>query len=418
MRFCKTTSLFIILIALIGISKAQAQGPEVSSWVLNLTGDKGYQNIPSNVQSVQYSHDWVYVSASCIPGYDIGPWPTNPNTPKNQNFVFKITRHPEKNSGTPVETPLGHIGVWSNGVSIFNAKDARSYNNADIWHQNALAVEGLSFDSCLGHPAPNGEYHHHVNPRCLYDYLDGTKHSPIIGYAFDGYPIYGAYGYANTDGTGGVKRVQSSYRLRAITDRTTLAGGTQLSLDQQGPSISQQYPLGYYLEDFEYVQGLGDLDEHNGRFCVTPEYPQGTYAYFVTLDEQLLPAFPYTLGSTYYGVITPGNTGPTSGHNTISETVTTYTPQASVDFPQAASFATKVYPNPASNYLSFIISNTIQNNFKVELLDALGRTLYTQQNVQPTIQYTLDLAHVTKGIYYLRAETSFVKTTSKIIINK
>ena len=52
-----------------------------------------------------------------------------------------------------------------------------------------------SFDDCLGHPAPNGEYHLHVNPTCLYDDSDDQNHSPIIGYAFDNFPIYGAYGY-------------------------------------------------------------------------------------------------------------------------------------------------------------------------------------------------------------------------------
>jgi hypothetical protein len=54
---------------------------------------------PSNVQLVQYSDDNVYVSSTCIPGYDIGPWNGNPNTPANQNFVFKITRHPLQNTG-------------------------------------------------------------------------------------------------------------------------------------------------------------------------------------------------------------------------------------------------------------------------------------------------------------------------------
>src|SRR5205814_2757500 len=118
----------------------------------------------------------------------------------NKNFVFKITRQPAQNTGTLVQTGLGHTGVWSNGVSIFNAKDGMSYNNAGVWNQDALYFEGISFDNCLGHPAPGGEYHHHVNPKCLYDAADSTHHSPIIGFAFDGFPIYGAYGFTNTNG--------------------------------------------------------------------------------------------------------------------------------------------------------------------------------------------------------------------------
>ena len=126
---------------------AQTLTPEVTAWIINTTNATGYHGLPSNIEQVQYSADWVYVSASCIPGYDIGPWNGNPNTPVNQNFVFRITRHPEASSGTPIQTPLGHIGIWSNGVSIFNAKDAHSYNNGGVWDQNALAVEGSGFDS-------------------------------------------------------------------------------------------------------------------------------------------------------------------------------------------------------------------------------------------------------------------------------
>src|SRR5689334_9469137 len=91
--------------------------PEISSWILNTSGAKGYANIPSNVQQVQYSTGNVYVSATCIPGYDIGPWAGNPNTPANQNFLFKITRTPQQNTGTATATGLGHIGVFTNGVS-------------------------------------------------------------------------------------------------------------------------------------------------------------------------------------------------------------------------------------------------------------------------------------------------------------
>ncbi len=177
------------------ISESQAQsGPEITSWIINTTGATGYGNIPSNIQQVQYSTNNVYVSATCIPSYNIGPWAGNPNIPSNQNFVYKITRAPLQNTGTPTTVGLGHIGVWSNGVSIFNVSDGMSYNNAGVWNRNAYYWEGASFDSCLGHPAPNGEYHHHVSPNCLYDNTDSTHHSPIIGYAFDGFPVYGAYG--------------------------------------------------------------------------------------------------------------------------------------------------------------------------------------------------------------------------------
>ena len=88
-------------------------------------------------------------------------------------------------------------------MAIYNPLDAFSFQNRGVWNQNAVVNEAPSFDSCLGHAPPNGEYHHHQNPVCLYT-ASSPQHSPLVGFAFDGYPIYGAYGYANTDGTGGL----------------------------------------------------------------------------------------------------------------------------------------------------------------------------------------------------------------------
>ena len=390
-----------------------AQSPEIRSWIVNSAGTPGYNGIASNVQKVEYSNDWVYVSATCIPGYDIGPWAGNPNTPANQNFVFKLTRSPQFNNGTPTATPRGHIGIWTNGVSIFNAMDARSYNNQNIWNQNAIVVEAASFDDCLGHPAPNGEYHHHLNPRCLYDDRDSSRHSPLIGYAFDGFPVYGAYGGANGDGSGPITRMRSSYRLRSITDRTTLPNGTALSPAQHGPAISAQYPLGYYLEDFEYVAGLGDLDEHNGRFGVTPEYPAGIYAYFVTLDESGNAAFPYVLGPNYRGVVPPGNTGPQSGHNVPTEPVTLYLPsrvaEADVELEWSA------LPNPATGFLRVIVPAG-QSAWRVSLCDVLGREVLVLDDVRHEGQTSLDLDGVAAGIYHVRLQSLGTVLTRGVVV--
>ncbi|MGE0568134.1 MAG: YHYH protein, partial [Bacteroidia bacterium] len=323
----------IILIPFLGLAQV---GPEITSWIINVNNATGYGGIVTNVQQVQYSNSNVYVSASCVPSYSIGPWQSNPNTPSNQNFVYKITRNPQQNTGTPTAIGLGHIGVWTNGVSIFNVSDAMSYNNQGIWNRNAYFWEGISFDDCLGHPAPNGEYHHHVSPRCLYNITDSSKHSPIIGYAFDGYPVYGAWAYANTNGTGGIKRMRSSYTPTTTAARTN------------GPNVDATYPVGAFIEDYQFVQGSGDLDFRNGRFCVTPEYPSGTYAYFVTLDANLDPQFPYTMIDSYYGVVQAGNTGPMGGHNSVTESVVTYTPPNGL-FEQATEvFNFEFYPNPTS----------------------------------------------------------------------
>lgn len=405
--------IFTLAIALTGSLSAQTLGPEVTSWILNLTGETGYNNIPSNVQQVQYSTNYVYVTCTCIPGYDIGPWQGNPNTPVNENFCFKITRTPVQNTGTATATGLGHTGVWTNGVSLFNAKDAMSYNNQNIWFRNALPFEGASFDACLGHPAPNGEYHHHVNPTCLYDDTDSSQHSPLIGYGFDGFPIYGAWAFTNTDGTGAIKRMRSSYRLRNITDRTTLPDGTVLSAGQYGPTIATA-ALGSYLEDYEYVQGLGDLDEHNGRFCVTPDYPNGIYAYFVTIDDQLDPVYPYIIGPTYYGVVTPGNTGPQSGHNTPGEPVTTYVPDTSGTTGLAEDLAHSVGigPNPATDYLLIDFARTTGKATRIELFNIQGALMRSIEN--PSITEKIPMHEFGYGVYFVRIQTN----TGQVITRK
>ena len=205
-----------------------------------------------------------------------------------------------------------------------------------IWVRDAYWGEAQTFDGCNGHQPGNGQYHHHANPVCLRAQLDDnievvrstrtgvvyrekatpTKHSPILGWAFDGYPIYGPYGYSDArNPQSGVRRMRSSFRLRNITNRQTLPDWAlaihpgvpqQLNPNQYGPAIAGQFPLGRYQEDFDFVAGLGDLDVHNGRMAVTPEYPQGTYAYFITIDEPGKPLFPYILGPQYYGTVNGG----------------------------------------------------------------------------------------------------------------
>lgn len=119
---------------------------------------------------------------------------------------------------------------------------------------------------------------------------DSRYHSPILGWAYDGNPIYGPYGFSNPDGTGEVRRLKSGYKILQKSNR---------------PEDQIRYPLGFFVEDYEYFDGE-DLDEHNGRFCITPEYPNGIYAYFSTIGDidpsyknYRKPQFPYVIGNTY-----------------------------------------------------------------------------------------------------------------------
>jgi hypothetical protein len=118
-------------------------------------------------------------------------------------------------------------------------------------------------------------------------------HSPILGFAYDGNPIYGPYGYSDAaSASSSIARMVSSYSLKL----TRLGGpGTDL------------YPLGSLIEDYQYIHRYGTLDENNGRFCVTPDYPNGTYAYFITIAEDNTPVFPYIIGENYYSLPVDSN---------------------------------------------------------------------------------------------------------------
>jgi hypothetical protein len=311
--------------------------PALTSWRLNTTGATGtytLQNgvtgtLTADVQQVQYDATSVYVSASGIPSYAIGPFPGNPSVPAEQHYVAAFPRTPV-DAATPVATVLGAVGLYVNGVGMYNADDGNSWSNTThsesmqgdhVWHRNAGTVEAVGVDACEGHPQQQGAYHHHEYSPCLGLQLGATttSHSPLLGFAFDGYPVYGPYGYTSPlDASSGIRRMASSYRLRSITQRHTLPDGTVLQPSQYGPDVDSTYFLSRYLQDFEYVSGLGDLDEHNGRFCVTPDYPEGTYAYFVTLDDEGGAAYPYSIGPTFRG--TPNAANFRGPHVTIPST--------------------------------------------------------------------------------------------------
>src|SRR5437763_1238312 len=139
-----------------GPAHAQVIDSTLTSWVQNTTNVHGQSpdatinalvsQIPANVQEVRYTATNVYVNATGVPSYPVGPFPGDPAYPSNRNWLLDIPRQPQVQSGAKTATGLGPIGTFVNGVSVFNPKDANSYNNQNIWHQNAVVVEAGSFD--------------------------------------------------------------------------------------------------------------------------------------------------------------------------------------------------------------------------------------------------------------------------------
>ncbi|MFL5763958.1 MAG: YHYH protein [Bacteroidia bacterium] len=446
--------LLFITVALIGTVANAQVNPAISSWIQNTTGITGRHYIsgsstpivdasyPANCQSVAYNSTNVYVSCSGIPAYVIGPYlDGNPNQGGNNNNKYKIPLNPVQNTGTPVATTPGTIGVFINGVSLFDYRDGCSWKSSTnseaggpipgmgdgVWNRDAIPAEKAGFDCAKGHPAGTN-YHHHQNPMAfnmdlvpvssvcntyladgLY-IIDSTMHSPLIGFAYDGFPIYGAYGYKNADGTGGIVRMKSSYSLRSITVRNTYADGTSVTA---GPPINATYPLGRYREDYQYNPTSAAtpdyLDDHNGRFCVTPEYPAGTYAYFCTVDANWNSYYPYVVGPTFYGtkVVTTVTSLP-GGLTTYTTTGITET--------DAANLKVSVYPNPANDQI--IVQSHLggKTDRKIELLDETGRLVQTQILYAGSTMAYFDLQTVYAGMYLLRVSDGDHVETQKIVV--
>ena len=392
----------------------------------------------------------MYVTTHGIPVYTTGPFlDGNPSLASDQNAIFKLPLTPVQNTGTPTATQGGNIGIFINGTAMFDFRDGVAWNtttnslcggpgnppcpggpaSTQAWNRDAIVAEKAGFDCSKGHPA-QGNYHHHQNPSAfdldltvisticsLYDAdglyaIDNTVHSPLIGFAADGFPVYGAYGFANADGTGGITRIKSSYQLRAITTRTVHADGTDVA---DGPAVSATYPLGYFREDYEYIPHVGQsdyLDSHNGRFCVTPEYPNGTYCYFATVDANWNSTYPYLVGPTYYGVQSASKV------TSITEPTTVYTSTAGISQNELDQLTIQLVPNPASDIVAIQVKSLVDENLSVSLFDLTGRVISTQQiYAGSTITY-FDTQTVYAGEYIISIASKNGVVNKKLMIVK
>ncbi|MEL6844049.1 MAG: YHYH protein [Bacteroidota bacterium] len=458
---------FLLLCSLLclTVSSFAQLSPAITAWLQNTTETGSYyvqgnstpidNGILYNCQQIEYSTDFVYVTTNGIPAYPTGPFlDGNPSQATSQNAIFQIPLNPQPNTGTPDPTTPGNIGIFINGVALFDYRDGVAWDpsansicggpgnpacpggpgSTQDWNRDAIPAEMEGFDCSKAHPAM-GNYHHHQNPSAfkldldvvsticnLYDAdglyaIDSTQHSPLIGFAYDGYPIYGAYGYANSDGSGGITRIKSAYALRDITTRTNGPDvDEQITISRpNGSTYTETLFLGYFREDYEYIDRPGEddyLDEHNGRFCVTPEYPNGTYAYFATVDENWNSAYPYAVGPTFYGSASNRSV------NSINEPTTVYNPTTSISEEEFSKLDITVFPNPASDLLAIQINDLVSEDFTVELLDINGRLVRkTTIKRGSTIAY-FDTESIYSGAYLVRISSQNQSVSKKVIVTK
>lgn len=221
------------------------------------------------------------IKANGIPDHRVGQFPNrgNPNPISEQGYDIVIPSDPKP--APQVTSMRGPFGIALNGV-VFDPGAAEFWQGDPSlgWTYEALGgAVALGIDENHAHVQPTGAYHYHGLPT-LYLKERGviaSRHSPQIGWAADGFPIYALYGFRDPKNAGsGVAQLKSSYRLKS--------GARPGSPDGPGGRYD-----GTFVQDYEYVEGHGDLDECNGRFCVTPEFPEGTYAYFLTEDWPVIP---------------------------------------------------------------------------------------------------------------------------------
>ena len=188
---------------------------------------------------------------------------------------------PETNGDYECAPARGAVALSINGVPIYGPEDGPG--------GDAVAAEHGAYNEdrqpielgiCHGHAAQGGTYHYHADGNCMHwhpeagesienDYDESTiqavaqntydgNHSKVIGVAYDGYPIYGFWGY---DDNMNVVEMKSSYQLK--NGQTGYNG----------------------IDDYQYTEGLGHLDVCNGHFGPTPDFPQGIYHYHTTMQN-------------------------------------------------------------------------------------------------------------------------------------
>lgn len=451
MVFKKIISTVVLSTSILAYSQIN---PVISGWLQNTTGILGRHYAAgnftpindidsSNVQSVYYSLTNCYIRTKGIPAYISGPFlDGNPTIATNQNAIFRLPLVPAQNTGTLTSTTGGNIGLFINGVALFDYRDNVSWKNSTsalaggpiggmgdgIWNRDAVVGEKLGFDCAKGHPA-GGNYHHHQNPSAfnldlsiistvcnlyladgLYA-IDSTQHSPLLGFAYDGFPIYGAYAYKNTNGTGGIVRMKSSWVLRNITVRNTLYTGATVTA---GPAVSTNYPLGYFKEDYGFNTSTASdsLDIHNGRFCVTPEYPLGIYCYFATVKQNWNSAYPYVVGPTFYGIKNVAKV------TTIPTGVTQYFSTLGLEFAEKSALNVSTYPNPATDIIAIQVNGLSKEDLLVMLYDINGKFIQKTTLYQGSTIAYFDVRTLYSGEYLVKIFNGKEVSTKKIIISK
>lgn len=282
--------LFVLLVALVLLKDTTppyAQRPPTRAHTV--TQKNPIELVPATVKLREAPHVSVktvggkrVVTSNGIPNHLVGQFPNcgNPHTIERQHHSFTITSTPIL-ATSPIWLESGWVfGIAVNGIPWEPLAAEWYHGQRDSkWRYEALSgAIDLGADGNYAHVQPGGKYHYHGLPTGLLGAMNVSKyeHSPIVGWAADGFPIYSKYGHLNgKNADDGIKEYKSGYRVRDGYRPGGYAPGGIFD--------------GAFIADYEYVPGSGDLDQCNGANVATPDFPNGTYAYFLTTDWPVVP---------------------------------------------------------------------------------------------------------------------------------
>ena len=415
-----------------------------------------------------------------LPGQALtGSFPNSVNSYsiQSQNFNYAWPYRGGKNlsaSGTHSKVPYGVLGVTNIGVVLFSPNSGINASGlaGTTWTVNAGDVKIFSEDAYSGAPNQAGVYHYIDSSfvqNNAWDSISGRTpgythpggHSKIIGWAKDGYPIYGPYGYsnalsasssitlmtsgyktnnkANRPGTrtlvvnGAVSSATSFavYSISGVVPGMTISGGSITTSTRvvrvagasiytnvpvtlgTGTVVSASFSLGSLVEDWDYSTAGASLDLYNGRYCVTPDFPNGTYAYFITQDTNGVPTFPYVIGPYFYGSLnadsddstlssltaSAGTLSPSFASTISNYLLTVNNVTTSVTFTPVSS---SIYSTLRFNNTSTILSG-------VQTPSTLLSVGYTTSTIRVTSQYITTTTY-TISINRLRSSNNLLKS--------
>ena len=222
------------------------------------------------------------IVSNSIPDHEPGEFPNdgNPNTIAAVDFAMTMTLIPVLTD--EIDSSQRVPAIARNGVK-FEPETGETYNNANEWRYEAIQDSyDLGLDDSFAHVQPTGMYHYHGMPEGHIDLTDRGKAMTLVGWALDGFPVYARYGYTDAnDASSAIKEMSGSYQLHDITD---LPGRPAVDATDPHREQIEFLPLGVFVQDWQYEESISELDECNGRYGVTPEFPEGIYHYYITDD--------------------------------------------------------------------------------------------------------------------------------------